>query len=346
MPKIAKKSNWKTKPMPKMHRVITLDLSFSAEEFQALQKGIIPRQMEDKWFIYFEDNNIYCHRSWTGFCAYIGKFKEVNGQYHLYEVEVNDNSKQYEPQSDRYELNLFLDLTHSIDYYKPDDIVRPITLDDPLGDMEQDFCNYYKELPNELECLYNKLLDKYKLKLNSNEITKTIILRLKTYYETQDKIVKCLNKKSVSPSSDFFVETVVFYLKLLLEQRKLGLEVKSEVRFDTKNGYIKPDISIWKDDKVAAIIECKTNLGFRRNKWESDFKAREIELKTSFPKAKAFLLVLSSKNWSGFDGKDKKAGQKYFALSNTSLRKIKDTSLDDVVENRIEKLFGQILKFD
>ena len=210
--------------------------------------------------------------------------------------------------------------------------------------MEHEFCDYYSKLPFELGLLYNKLLKNHKFKLNSNEITKAIILRLKTYYETQDKIIKFLGKKSVSPASDFFVETVLFYLKLLLEPKKVKLEAKSEVRFNTKNGYIKPDISVWKDGKVVAIIECKTNLGFRRNDWESDFYLRTEKLKTVFPKAGSFLLVLSLKNWSGFGKGNDKVGKQYFALSNTSLRKIKDTPLDKVVENRIEELFSKILK--
>jgi hypothetical protein len=210
--------------------------------------------------------------------------------------------------------------------------------------MEIDFCNYYSKLPIELDLLYNELLKKYKFELKSNDITKAIILRLKTYYETQDEIASFLGKNSVSPASDFFVETVLFYLKLLLEQGKSKLNAKSEVRFDTKNGYMKPDISIWKNKKVVAIIECKTNLGFRRNKWESDFKSRTTELKTVFPKAESFLLVLSSKNWPGFDKNDNKVGKQYFALSKPSLRKIKNTPLDQVVENRIEGLFSEILK--
>ena len=198
--------------------------------------------------------------------------------------------------------------------------------------------------PNELKCHYSDLLVGDKLRLNSSNITKVIIQRLKTYYETQDEIIDFLDKRSVSPASDFFVETVLFYLKLLIEQRNKKLAVKSEVRFSTKNGYMKPDISIWKDDNVIAIIECKTNLGFRRNKWEADFKSRMKRLKTVYPKAKAFLLVLSSKNWPGFDKKDHRTGKQFFALSNTSLRKIKETPLDNVIENRVEKLFGQILK--
>jgi hypothetical protein len=29
-------------------------------------KGLIPRAMEDKWYIYFENDCLYFHRSWTG----------------------------------------------------------------------------------------------------------------------------------------------------------------------------------------------------------------------------------------------------------------------------------------
>ncbi len=343
MPNVAKKSDWKTKSFPKSNRVIPLNVSFSLEEYKELQEGFVPRQMEDKWFIYFEDNNLYCHRSWTGHCIYIGKFKQVNDEYILYEVLVN-NCKQYEPQSDFHEVKLFFNLIEGIGSSMTSDFLRPSVITNPSEILRDDFGNYYRDLPKKLQSHYNDLLNGEKLKLNDNIITKAIIQRLKIYYETQDDIVEFLDKRSVSPASDFFVETVLFYLKLLIEQLNKKLEAKSEVRFNTKNGYMKPDISIWKNDEVVAIIECKTNLGFRRNEWKSDFESRTKELQTAFPKAKAFLLVLSSKNWSGFDENDGKVGKHHFALSKLSLRKIKDTPLDEVVENRIEKLFGQILK--
>jgi len=41
-----------------------------------------------------------------------------------------------------------------------------------------------------------------------------------------------------------------------------------------KKGNIRPDISVWKNNKVVAIVECKTQLGWNRDKWEEDFKKR------------------------------------------------------------------------
>jgi hypothetical protein len=32
--------------------------------------GHIPADMDDKWFIFFEDGWLYFHRSWTGDCIY------------------------------------------------------------------------------------------------------------------------------------------------------------------------------------------------------------------------------------------------------------------------------------
>ena len=43
-----------------------LALPFTEEEYAKLQKGLIPTAMEDKWFIYCENDCLHFHRSWTG----------------------------------------------------------------------------------------------------------------------------------------------------------------------------------------------------------------------------------------------------------------------------------------
>ena len=176
----AKKADWKTKSMPKARRVVSVDINFSTEEYEELQKGIVPRRMENKWFIYFKNNNLYCHRSWTGFCIYIAKYREVNGEHFLYEIEVNNNRKQYTSQSDFHEVKNFLMLIEQVRNYDPDETLpSKKIIDNSLEIVEREFCNYYNKLPLELDILYNKLLDGHKLKLNSNCITKAIIQRLK-----------------------------------------------------------------------------------------------------------------------------------------------------------------------
>ncbi len=87
----ASRGDWKTKPMPQQHETFVLNRAFSAEEMDALRRGNIPREMEDKWFWYMEDSVLWAHRSWTGHCIYRIDFKEDNN--HI--VTVNRDPEQY-----------------------------------------------------------------------------------------------------------------------------------------------------------------------------------------------------------------------------------------------------------
>ena len=39
---------------------------FSRPEYDKLREGLVPRSMEDKWFVYFSEPLLFFHRSWTG----------------------------------------------------------------------------------------------------------------------------------------------------------------------------------------------------------------------------------------------------------------------------------------
>ena len=201
--------------------------------------------------------------------------------------------------------------------------------------------NQYKQLVS----LYEKIKYNASISLEEKDITKAILLRMKAYYDTQNKIKEFLNKRYLSAASDFFVETIVFYLKVILDIEDIGLEVHSERQIRQKKEAIRPDISVWKNDKVLAIIECKTQLGWNRDKWEEDFKKREFKLKREFSNAKAFLVVMTSKNWPGFPDNNKKVGEQYFTLSSIWPKNISLDKIDDVgvIINPIEDLFKKIV---
>lgn len=90
--RIAEKSDWKTTPMPDENTTFELKRSFTNEQMEALKKGNIPRQMEDKWFWYYEDGKLYAHRSWTGICIYIIEF---NAETDVHKVTANRNPEEY-----------------------------------------------------------------------------------------------------------------------------------------------------------------------------------------------------------------------------------------------------------
>ena len=59
--------------------------------------------MEDKWFVYFEDNKLYCHRSWTGSCIYIAEFELSEKSSQVVKVTVNRDGKQYTGKDDNWD---------------------------------------------------------------------------------------------------------------------------------------------------------------------------------------------------------------------------------------------------
>jgi hypothetical protein len=61
----ANPNSWKRDPFTTGEAIPYQD-RFSETEFAALQDGLIPQAMEDKWFVYFEEPYLFLHRSWTG----------------------------------------------------------------------------------------------------------------------------------------------------------------------------------------------------------------------------------------------------------------------------------------
>jgi hypothetical protein len=64
------RADWQTEPMPEQRARIDLDLRFTRREMAKIKRGVIPEEMEDKWFIFFENDTLFCQRSWAGFCVY------------------------------------------------------------------------------------------------------------------------------------------------------------------------------------------------------------------------------------------------------------------------------------
>ena len=57
--------SWKRQPFQE-GVAIAYSPSLSRQEFERVRAGFVPREMEDKWFIYYEAPFLFFHRSWTG----------------------------------------------------------------------------------------------------------------------------------------------------------------------------------------------------------------------------------------------------------------------------------------
>ena len=179
--------------------------------------------------------------------------------------------------------------------------------------------------------------------LSKDELTEAVLLRLRSFLLTQDTIKAELKKVYAAPAADFFVETVAFFLEVALSGLGTGLEVASERNAVKKSGSLRPDISVWRGDKLLVAIECKTQLGWNRDGWLKDFEDRESRLRDECPDARLFLLVMTASNWPGF-GDDSRVGKQFFVLlQDIWPRDIVEYRLSFVV-HRVEQLLGEVLR--
>lgn len=84
----AKKSSWKNEEFGETVK-LAFACKYSEAEFRLIEKGLIPQEMEDKWFIYFDEPFLYLHRSWTGLPVYKLKIVKTNDLYSVQEAHYS-----------------------------------------------------------------------------------------------------------------------------------------------------------------------------------------------------------------------------------------------------------------
>ena len=70
----ANQDSWNILPLPTSRISLGFAATYDDSEAERMRQGFIPRQMEDKWFIYFADGWLYFYRSWTGACIFGVRF--------------------------------------------------------------------------------------------------------------------------------------------------------------------------------------------------------------------------------------------------------------------------------
>ena len=68
-----------------------------------IREGYIPEIMDEKWFIFMEENRLFAHRSWTGLGVYEARFTPVDGGYIIESAVVAGDRSEYKRSSDQDE---------------------------------------------------------------------------------------------------------------------------------------------------------------------------------------------------------------------------------------------------
>ena len=104
--KKAELGDWKIEAMPEKRATITLDRVYSEKEMELIRQGVVPEEMEDKWFIFWQDDALHFHRSWNGHCLFIVRFAKEDKGWRMVEAEVNRDPEQYRETNDDNDAKL------------------------------------------------------------------------------------------------------------------------------------------------------------------------------------------------------------------------------------------------
>lgn len=105
---MVRKDDWKTVEIPAQIEEFVLEKRLTHDDIKRIEAGHRPEEMEDKWFMYYENNKLFLHRSWTGYCIYVVDISE-SGEL---KAIVNRNSEQYKEKDierDKTQLNILID---------------------------------------------------------------------------------------------------------------------------------------------------------------------------------------------------------------------------------------------
>jgi len=60
-----------------------------------IRLGTLPLDMDDKWFIFMEDNQLHLHRSWTGHGIYEATFTKTDSDHRISAAVVTNDNERY-----------------------------------------------------------------------------------------------------------------------------------------------------------------------------------------------------------------------------------------------------------
>lgn len=104
----ATKDSWQTLPMPWRHATARLGVRMSLEDFETIEMGHIPAEMEDRWFMYCDEEKIRWYRSWSGICIFEAGYTRHPDYVSIDKLVINRNPKQYSCTDKAADINLFL----------------------------------------------------------------------------------------------------------------------------------------------------------------------------------------------------------------------------------------------
>jgi O-acetyl-ADP-ribose deacetylase (regulator of RNase III) len=91
----ARASDWRLAPPPPL-RPLPFTRALDAAQARALSLGLVPEEMEEKWFVYRDGATLFLHRSWTGNLIFrVTVLEGASGSVTLHNALANADPQQF-----------------------------------------------------------------------------------------------------------------------------------------------------------------------------------------------------------------------------------------------------------
>lgn len=113
-PSLATRESWQHQPFPEQAVPLSVERTWTEQEYERIRYGFIPQAMEDKWFIFLEEDTLYVHRSWTGLAVYKLSFVREGTIYRASSAFAGRDPGQPSEAEDRYDARLLVSLIDTL----------------------------------------------------------------------------------------------------------------------------------------------------------------------------------------------------------------------------------------
>ena len=90
--------------MPEARARLGYARSFDRDRHARVVRGLVPREMEDKWFVFYDEPWLFFHRSWTGLCVYQVRLRAEGEGSVVEEAWVNRAPEEYRETDDAHDV--------------------------------------------------------------------------------------------------------------------------------------------------------------------------------------------------------------------------------------------------
>jgi hypothetical protein len=176
-----------------------------------------------------------------------------------------------------------------------------------------DYFDAYKSLYKRKQAIF-ETIQNTEIDLEGRAITDLVYAQMVAFWDEMNQTNTLLARHKNTQAAEFFNETVCLYVKAIIESLNPSLKVEAEkpIQKEKTKKSVNPDISIWRDQELIAVIELKVSDGFKGKYLLPHLIEREETIHLHHPKAKFFTVCF----WKPkvFDSELSELGNKYIYL--------------------------------